>query len=67
MKIKDRIAKLIDLKSIATLIITIVFSYGFIVDKIEAKDFMLVVVMVYTFYFNKKKGEDEVEISGKYN
>lgn len=67
MKIKERIAKLIDLKSIATLIITIVFSYGFIVDKIEAKDFMLVVVMVYTFYFNKKKDGEENEISSKSN
>lgn len=59
MKIKDRIAKLIDLKSIITLIVTIIFSYGFIVDKIEAKDFVMIVVMIFTFYFNKKKaGED---------
>lgn len=58
MKIKDRIAKLIDLKSIATLIITIVFSYGFLKGMIEAKDYMIITTMVYTFYFNKKK-EDE--------
>ena len=65
MKIKDRIAKLIDLKSIITLIVTIIFSYGFIVDKIEAKDYVMIVVMIFTFYFNKdkkKEGEDN-EIS----
>jgi len=63
MKIKDRIAKLIDLKSIITLIVTIIFSYGFIVDKIEAKDFVMIVVMIFTFYFNKKKEGEDNEIS----
>jgi len=56
---KDKIAKLIDLKSIVTTLITIAFIYGFIVGKIEAKDFMLIATMVYTFYFTKKKENED--------
>lgn len=56
---KERIAKLVDLKSIITILITGGFLYGFIVNKIEAKDFMLIATMIYTFYFAKKKEADE--------
>lgn len=56
---KDRIAKLIDLKSIVTILITGALIYGFIVDKIEPKDFMMIVAMIFTFYFSKKKESDE--------
>lgn len=57
---KDKFAKLIDLKSIITILITCGFIYGFIVNKIESKDFMLIATMIYTFYFTKKK-EGDVE------
>jgi hypothetical protein len=56
---KERIAKLIDLKSIVTILITGALIYGFIVDKIEPKDFMMIVAMIFTFYFSKKKDGDE--------
>lgn len=56
---KEKIAKLIDLKSIITILITGGFLYGFIVNKIEAKDFMLIATMIYTFYFAKKKEDAE--------
>lgn len=56
---KERIAKLIDLKSIVTMMITGALIYGFIVDKIEPKDFMMIVAMIFTFYFSKKKESDE--------
>lgn len=56
---KKNLAKLIDLKSIITIIVTIALVYGFIVDKIEAKDFMMITTMVFTFYFSKKKESDE--------
>lgn len=58
---KERISKLIDLKSIATLIITLVFSYGFIVGKIEPQDFMTITIMIFTFYFAKKNNDSEVD------
>lgn len=56
---KDKFAKLIDLKSIVTILITGALIYGFIVDKIESKDFMMIVAMIFTFYFSKKKESDE--------
>lgn len=57
---KDKIAKLIDLKSIITIIITIGMIYGFIVDKISPENFMTIATMIFTFYFAKKKdGEQE--------
>lgn len=50
----EKIAKLIDLKSMITIAVTIAFVWGFIVGKIEAKDFLVYVAMIYTFYFTKK-------------
>lgn len=55
------IKKLIDLKSIITLSLTIAFVYGFIAGKIESKDFLIYIAMVYTYYFNKKENKEENE------
>ncbi len=52
--ILEKIAKLIDLKSMITIAVTIAFVWGFMVGKIEAKDFLVYVAMIYTFYFTKK-------------
>ena len=57
---KEKISKLIDLKSIVTLIITIGVIYGFISNKITSEQFMTIATMIFTFYFAKKKdGEDQ--------
>lgn len=59
---KERIEKLIDLKSMITIALTGALIYGFVVNRIEGKDFLLYVTMVYTFYFSKKdKTEDKTE------
>lgn len=59
---KERIAKLIDLKSIVTIIITGALIYGFIVDKINAEQFMTIATMIFTFYFaSKTKGSENNE------
>ena len=58
-KIIENIAKLVDLKSIITLALAITLIYGFIVGKIESKDFLLYVTMVFTFYFAKKDSNKE--------
>ena len=52
--ILEKIAKLIDLKSIITLALTITLIYGFIAGKIDGKDFLVYVTLVLTFYFAKK-------------
>ncbi len=57
---KQRLAKLIDLKSIVTMMITATLIYGFITNKIDSQDFMLIVAMIFTFYFSKKK-DGEIE------
>lgn len=55
--IKEKIAKLIDLKTIATILITIGLLWGFMNKIIDAEKFMTIVVMVYTFYFTRPKEE----------
>ncbi len=52
--------KLIDLKSIITIILTSLLGYGFIVNKITAEQFLPILTMVMTFYFAKptKKSDD---------
>jgi len=46
--------KLIDLKSIITLTLTIAMIIGFFKGLVETKDFTIIVMMVFTFYFSKK-------------
>ena len=59
VNVKQRIAKLIDLKSIITIIITGVLTYGFIVGKISNEQFMTIATMIFTFYFAKKDKNKE--------
>ena len=51
---KEKIAKLIDLKSIITILITSGILYGFIVNKITPEQFMTLATMIFTFYFTKE-------------
>ena len=46
--------KLIDLKSIITMLITGGLLYGFIIGKINSEQFMTIATMIFTFYFAKK-------------
>lgn len=59
MKIRERIAKLIDLKSIITLLIVGALIYGFVIKVINAEQFMMVATMILTFYFGKKDKNKE--------
>ena len=58
---KQKIIKLIDLKSIVTLIVITTFVYGFVVGKINTEDFMRILMLVVTFYFAKTKGGENNE------
>ena len=55
---RNKIAKLIDLKSIITILITICLIYGFIVGKVNNEQFMTIATMIFTFYFAKKGSEE---------
>ena len=57
--ILEKLAKLIDLKSIITLCLTGLLIYGLVSGKFESKDVMTIVVMVFTFYFAKKDNKEE--------
>lgn len=56
---KDRIAKLIDLKSIITILITVALIAGWFMRMIPTEVFMPIVMMIYTFYFAKKDSANE--------
>ena len=57
---KERLVKLIDLKSIITLALTAALIWGFIVGRVDGKEFLVYVTMVLTFYFAKKDKSEEV-------
>lgn len=58
---KQKIAKLIDLKSIITLLLISGLMYGFITGKISADDFMEIVSIVIVFYFAKTDKKTDKE------
>lgn len=62
MKIKDRLAKLIDVKSLVTLILTAVFGHLSVIGKIAPEQFLTIYTVVVGFYFGvqfqKKSKED---------
>ena len=46
MKIRESLAKLIDIKSIVTILLTLVFCYLAITGVVAAKPFMTIIVVV---------------------
>ena len=52
--IKEKLAKLIDLKSIMTLLMTITLVKGFFKGMIPTEQFVPFATMVFMFYFQKK-------------
>lgn len=59
MKIKERIAKLIDVKSIMTIMLTIVFCVLSLFGVIKAEQFLTVFTVVVSFFFGVKSGREE--------
>lgn len=57
---KEKIAKLIDVKSIVTLLLTLVFSYLEISGKVS-QEFMTIFTVIISFYFGTQfqKSTDE--------
>lgn len=55
---KKKIENLIDLKSIITILITGTLIYGFVINKVNAEQFMTIATMIFTFYFAKKNVEE---------
>lgn len=57
---KEKIIKLIDLKSIITLALSTALIWGFVVGRIDAKDFLVYVTLVLTFYFAKQDKNNDI-------
>jgi len=51
MKFRDRIAKMIDVKSVVTLILTAVFAVQTVRGKVSGEQFLTVFTVVISFYF----------------
>lgn len=62
-EVLKKVAKLIDLKSIMTIIMVIALVMGWFADKVTSEQFIPMVMMIMTFYFakNDKKGSDSNE------
>ena len=59
---KNKLAKLIDVKSIVTLVLTAVFAALSLTDKLSAEQFQTVFTTVIAFYFGtqyQKKSKEE--------
>lgn len=54
-----KIAKLIDVKSLVTLILTGVFAYLSITSKVSAEQFLTVFTVIISFYFGTQVGKKE--------
>ena len=62
MKIKDRLAKLIEVKSLITLMFSVCLSIAFLMGKVDVKDYITVCMTGLTFFFgyqNTKKNNNE--------
>ena len=59
---KEKLAKLINIKSIVTLLLTAVFCFLSIVGKVSVEHFMTIFTVVVAFYFGTQAGKKENEV-----
>lgn len=57
---QDRISKLLSIKSLVTLMMTVVFSYLSITGKITGDQFLVIFTTVIAFYFGTQSTKKEV-------
>lgn len=61
---KERISNLLTIKSLVTLLLTLVFCYLAIIGVISGTDFITIFTMIISFYFGtqtEKKAEEKKE------
>jgi len=51
--IKEQFSKLIDVKTIVTFAVTAVLAYMSVKGVVQKDDFMIIAVMVFTYFFSK--------------
>lgn len=57
MGIKERFAKLVDVKSITTIVCVIIFAILSLTEKISGQEFMSVFIMIMGFYFGTQSAK----------
>lgn len=57
----QRICKLIDVKSIISLLFAICLSIAFLNGKVDVKDYLTVCTMAFTFFFSYQNSKNEKE------
>ena len=55
---KEKLAKLIDVKSIVTIILTAIFAYLSVVGTVTAQEFLTVFTVVIAFYFGTQAAKE---------
>ena len=50
---KDQLAKLIDVKTIVTFVVTAVLAYLAVTKVLAVDQFMIIAVMIFTYFFSK--------------
>lgn len=58
---KEKLSKLIDLKSIVTILMIIALVVGWFLGKVTSDQFIPLVIMILTFYFAKKDNTTEIK------
>lgn len=56
---KERLNKLLSVKSIVTLVLTTVFAYLAVIGMVSVDQFLTVFSIVIAFYFGTQKAKDE--------
>jgi hypothetical protein len=59
MKFKDRLAKLIDVKTLVTFALTAAFVYLSVIGKIEPQIFLTIYAMVIGYYFGTQQDKNK--------
>ena len=61
----QRIAKLIDVKSIVTLLFSVCISVGFLTGKVDVQDYLKVCMIALTFFFSFQSAKGNNDNDGK--
>lgn len=61
---KEKLAKLINVKSIITIILSGVFAYLAVVGKVSAEQFLTIFTVIVSFYFGTQSAKKESESNG---
>lgn len=58
MTFKDKLIKLVDVKSIVTILLASVFCYLAIIERVSADQFLTIFTVVISFFFGVKSGQE---------